>query len=107
MKIPVFATEHPNRFWQGCLPLQHARILPITTESLTPDQQDLDHRLREWRKSESEKLGLPQFFVFGSSTLRSLVLTRPKTLAQLQTISGINPEKLDRYGAGILAVCNA
>ena len=77
------------------------------TESLTPDQQDLDHRLREWRKSESEKLGLPQFFVFGSSTLRSLVLTRPKTLAQLQTISGINPEKLDRYGAGILAVCNA
>ncbi len=78
-----------------------------TTEALTPDQQDLDQRLREWRKSESEKLGLPQFFVFGSSTLRSLVLTRPKTLAQLQTISGINPEKLDRYGAGILAVCNA
>ena len=82
-------------------------VEPNPTEALTPAQQDLDQRLREWRKSESEKLGLPQFFVFGSSTLRSLVLIRPKTLAQLQTISGINPEKLDRYGAGILAVCNA
>ncbi len=75
-------------------------------ESLTPAQQLLDQRLRDWRKSESEKLGLPQFFVLGSSTLRSIVLTHPRTLAQLQTISGIGPEKAQRYGPGILEACN-
>jgi len=75
-------------------------------ETLTPAQQLLDQRLRDWRKTESEKLGLPQFFVLGSSTLRSIVLTQPRTLAQLQTISGIGPEKAQRYGPGILEACN-
>jgi ATP-dependent DNA helicase RecQ len=82
------------------------RVAPEPSEALTPEQQLLDQRLREWRKAESERLGLPQFFVLGSTTLRSIVLERPKTLAQLGTISGIGPEKTERYGPGILSVCN-
>ena len=58
-------------------------------ESLTAEQQALDHRLRDWRKAESEKLGLPQFFVLGSSALRSIVLERPRTLGQLEKIEGL------------------
>ena len=76
------------------------------TDELTNEQQALDQRLREWRKDESEKLGLPQFFVLGSSALRSIVLSQPRTIAQLQTISGVSAEKAERYGPGILAVCN-
>jgi ATP-dependent DNA helicase RecQ len=76
-------------------------------DTLDPAQQMLDHRLREWRKTESEKIGLPQFFVLGTSTLRSIVLTQPRSLAQLQTISGMGPEKTDRFGAAILAICNS
>ena len=79
---------------------------PNATEPLTPDQQELDRRLREWRKSESEKLGLPQFFVFGSSALRSIVMLRPQTIAQLKTISGIGDEKAEKFGPGILELCN-
>ena len=75
------------------------------SESLNAEQQLLDQRLRDWRKAESEKLGLPQFFVLGSTPLRSIVLARPKTLAQLQSINGIDPEKAEKYGAGILSVC--
>jgi ATP-dependent DNA helicase RecQ len=78
---------------------------PDPSEALTPEQQILDQRLRDWRKAESEKRGLPQFFVLGSSTLRSIVLLRPKTLAQLGTIDGIGPEKTEKYGPGILSVC--
>ncbi len=76
------------------------------TAALTPDQQQLDHLLREWRKAEAEKLGLPQFFVFGSSALRSIVLNHPRTLTQLRAISGVGPEKIEKYGASILEVCN-
>jgi ATP-dependent DNA helicase RecQ len=75
--------------------------------ALTPAQQLLDANLRAWRKSEAERIGLPQFFVLGSSALRSIVLLRPKSLVQLQTISGIGPEKTEKYGAAILALCNA
>jgi ATP-dependent DNA helicase RecQ len=77
-----------------------------TGETFTPDQQALEQRLRDWRKSESERMGLPQFFVLGTTALRSIVLTRPRTLAQLQSIHGIGPDKIDRFGPSILAVCN-
>jgi ATP-dependent DNA helicase RecQ len=77
------------------------------TASLTPAQQLLDGQLRAWRKSEAERIGLPQFFVLGSSALRSIVLLRPKSLVQLQSISGIGPEKTEKIGAAILALCNA
>jgi ATP-dependent DNA helicase RecQ len=77
------------------------------TVSLTPDQQLLDAQLRAWRKAESERIGLPQFFVLGSSALRSIVLIRPRTIAQLQTIVGIGPDKAEKFGASILNICGA
>jgi len=86
------------------------RPRPTTPEPaavLTPAQQLLDESLRAWRKSEAERIGLPQFFVLGSSALRSIVLQHPKSLAQLQSISGIGPEKAAKFGAAILALCNA
>jgi ATP-dependent DNA helicase RecQ len=74
---------------------------------LTPEQQALDQRLRDWRKAESARMGLPQFFVLGASALRSIVLIRPQSVAQLQTINGIGPDKVAKFGASILEVCNA
>jgi ATP-dependent DNA helicase RecQ len=75
------------------------------TEGLTPEQQTLDQRLRDWRKAESEKLGLPLFFVLSSSTLRSIVLLRPKTIAQLKSIAGLGQEKIERFGPSIIHAC--
>src|SRR5207244_7721986 len=50
-------------------PPQQKQAIP-QPEPLTPDQQVLDTRLRAWRATEPERLGLPQFFVLGPSTLR-------------------------------------
>lgn len=77
------------------------------TESLTTEQLLLDTQLRAWRKAESERIGLPQFFVLGSSTLRSIVLARPKTISQLQSIAGIGPDKAEKFGASIVGICTA
>ena len=57
--------------------------------------------------TESERLGLPQFFVLGSSALRSIVLEHPRTLTELGRIDGLGAEKIEKYGAGILGVCAA
>jgi ATP-dependent DNA helicase RecQ len=102
-------TEHPSRaraIDEGPTYTRPRAVTPEPAESLTPEQQLLDQRLRDWRKEESERLGLPQFFVLGSSALRSIVLERPRTLAQLQKINGLGLEKVEKYGPGILQVCN-
>ena len=77
----------------------------VPAESLTPDQQVLDQRLRDWRKAESEKLGLPLFFVLSSSTLRNIVLLRPRSIAQLKTITGLGLEKIEKFGSSIIEAC--
>src|SRR5260370_35071229 len=66
---------------------RHRPITSDPAEALPPDQQALDQPLREWRKPESEKLGLPQFFVLGSPTLRTIVLLPPQPIPHLKTIS--------------------
>ena len=77
------------------------------SETLTSTQQALDQRLHDWRKAESEKLGVPQFFVLASTTLRNIVLAQPKTISQLKTISGLNLEKIERFGPAIIEACTS
>jgi ATP-dependent DNA helicase RecQ len=105
----VAATMNPSRTTPTSTPTETFTRPRATTleptEALTPEQQILDERLREWRKAESEKLNLPLFFVLASTTLRSIVVARPQTLTQLKTIHGLGHEKLEKFGAGILEVC--
>jgi ATP-dependent DNA helicase RecQ len=77
------------------------------TAALTSEQLALDAQLRAWRKAESERIGLPQFFVLGASALRSIVLQRPRTIAELQTIAGIGADKAEKFGAAICNLCNS
>jgi ATP-dependent DNA helicase RecQ len=75
------------------------------TEPLTPAQQALDNRLRDWRKSESDRLGVPLFFVIASATLRNIVLAHPQNLTQLKSVPGLGLEKVEKFGPGILEAC--
>jgi ATP-dependent DNA helicase RecQ len=79
---------------------------PAPEASLTPTQQALDERLRAWRTSEADRLGLPQFFVLGSGTLRNIVLARPQTLSELRSIDGLTLDKAERFGPSIIELCN-
>ncbi len=51
-------------------------------------------------------MGLPQFFVLGTTALHSIVMNPPRNLAQLKSISGIDAEKLEKFGPSILQLCN-
>jgi ATP-dependent DNA helicase RecQ len=94
-------TTHPTETFT------RPRTTPEPAETLTPEQQALDHRLREWRQIESEKLNLPLFFVLASTTLRSIVLARPQNLSQLKNIFGLAHEKIEKFGPSILEICNS
>jgi ATP-dependent DNA helicase RecQ len=118
-KSSITPDQYPqSRIKERTSPVQHfgeatptfKRERPTPSDpaaDLNADQQALELRLREWRKSESERMGLPQFFVLGTTALRSIVLSRPRTLSELREIGGIDREKLDKFGPNILKVCNA
>ena len=45
---------------------------------------------------------MPAYIVFGDATLRGIALSKPTSLEQLGTISGVGEKKLDTYGAAVL-----
>lgn len=71
----------------------------------TANQAELESRLRAWRKAEAAEAERPAFFVFSDAILRALVLAAPRTIPELRTVRGIGPNKAERYGAAICALC--
>jgi ATP-dependent DNA helicase RecQ len=70
-----------------------------------PDEaRPLFERLREWRAGVAREQGVPAYIVFGDATLRGIALTRPSSLDELGTISGVGEKKLESYGEGVLGV---
>ena len=58
--------------------------------------------LREWRRRRAAADGVPAYVVFHDSTLTAIAERRPRSRADLATISGIGPTKLDRYADDVL-----
>jgi ATP-dependent DNA helicase RecQ len=80
---------------------------PVASAELNPIQSALDARIRAWRKEQAHAIGLPSFFIFSDSVLRDIVLNAPASLADLRSIRGLGPEKLDRFGAAVLELCRS
>jgi ATP-dependent DNA helicase RecQ len=59
--------------------------------------------LREWRLARARADEVPAYVVFNDRTLAELASRAPRTLAELSTVPGIGPAKLERYGAELLA----
>jgi ATP-dependent DNA helicase RecQ len=71
---------------------------------LPADSLGLFERLRAWRADEAREQGVPAYIVFGDATLRGIAISRPSSLAELGTISGIGEKKLEQYGDALLEV---
>ncbi len=60
--------------------------------------------LKAWRTTRSKADGMPAYVVAKDATLEAIAQLAPTSLADLLTVDGIGPAKLDRYGDEILAV---
>ena len=60
--------------------------------------------LKAWRLQRSRTDDVPAFVVFSDATLVAVAEAVPKTRAGLLEISGIGPNKLDRYGDELLDI---
>jgi DNA helicase II / ATP-dependent DNA helicase PcrA len=64
--------------------------------------EELFDRLREWRKERARTEEIAAFMVFSNATLELVAELKPRTPTALKAISGIGPEKLEKYGPELL-----
>ena len=99
----VSATAHKSPGVPNATPAREQSR--VATPSLTIEQQALESRLRTWRQAASEKMGMPQFFVLGSATLRDIAMAQPQSVPELRSVPGLTLEKIERFGCEILEIC--
>jgi ATP-dependent DNA helicase RecQ len=86
---------------------------PVAAASAPPDrefderQRQIEERLRAWRKEQARVAGLPSFFIFSDTVLREIVVAAPGSMAELRSVRGVGPEKLERFGADVVEICQA
>jgi len=61
-------------------------------------------RLKEWRRTRASSDGVPAYVVFHDSTLAEIAERKPRDWADLASVSGIGPAKLDRYADEVLSI---
>lgn len=61
-------------------------------------------KLKRWRISMAQEDGVPPYVVAHDSLLEALAARPPATQQRLLAVPGIGAKKLERYGAGILAI---
>ena len=60
--------------------------------------------LKAWRLKRARADEVPAYLVFHNSTLEEIAGRRPRSLAELGSVPGVGPAKLERYGEEVLAV---
>jgi ATP-dependent DNA helicase RecQ len=78
---------------------------PAERVEMHPQAEAMFERLRAWRTEVARPTKTPAFMILGDAVLRGIAARGPKTLAELHTVSGMGPAKVERYGAAVLAVC--
>ncbi|QBI18917.1 ATP-dependent DNA helicase UvrD2 [Egibacter rhizosphaerae] len=68
------------------------------------DDEALVGALREWRRTRAHEDGVPAYVVCTDATLREVAARRPRTSAELATVTGLGPKRVARYGDDLLAL---
>jgi ATP-dependent DNA helicase RecQ len=59
--------------------------------------------LREWRRSTAKRQGVPAYIVMHDTSLEELCRVRPRSVAQLRSVTGFGERKIEAYGEQILS----
>lgn len=66
--------------------------------------QGLLNRLKELRTALATEREVPAYVIFSNKTLEAIARAKPQSPSALEDVPGIGPQKLEFYGADILAI---
>jgi ATP-dependent DNA helicase RecQ len=76
---------------------------PPDENEVRPDPEVLE-RLKQWRRREATRRGVPAYIIFHDRTLEVLSSTRPRDRETLRGVKGIGPRKLEDFGEDLLSI---
>jgi ATP-dependent DNA helicase RecQ len=79
----------------------------VAAAGLTGDGQRRFEALRAWRAQVAKEHNLPAYVIFHDATLAAIAALDPRSLRELEGISGIGAKKLETYGPGVVDVLQA
>ena len=79
---------------------------PSITKRSAPGAADreLAATLRDWRRQEASRLGIPAYRIFSDKVLGELAAQRPESKDGLLACHGVGPALVTRYGRDLLAL---
>jgi ATP-dependent DNA helicase RecQ len=78
-----------------------ATSLPASPPT-SPADAPLRDYLREWRRATAKRQSVPAYVVMHDTSLEELCRARPRSLAELRSITGFGERKVESYGQQIL-----
>jgi ATP-dependent DNA helicase RecQ len=82
------------------------RLVSAAAAGLTSDGQLRFAALKAWRAEVARAHNLPAYVIFHDATLAAIAALAPKSVRDLEGVSGIGAKKLDAYGEEVLRVVN-
>ena len=62
--------------------------------------------LKEWRRTQAQKLGVPAFRIMSDRVLLAIAQNQPRSAAELLAIPGIGIATVEKYGAQLYRILN-
>jgi DNA helicase II / ATP-dependent DNA helicase PcrA len=78
------------------------RRSPAKRERAEEPRDPVYHALKRWRLQRAKLDEIPAYVVFHNTTLAEIAQRRPSTIAELASVPGVGPTKLERYGSEVL-----
>ncbi|MGV3494151.1 MAG: DNA helicase RecQ [Ramlibacter sp.] len=79
----------------------------VAAAGLTGDGQRRFEALRAWRAQAAKEHNLPAYVIFHDATLAAIAALDPRSLRELEGVSGIGAKKLETYGPAVVDVLQA
>ena len=73
-------------------------------DGLSPEDEALFSRLRDWRNQESRRREVAPERVMSNRQLKQIIKNRPRTLTELSQVEGLEPWRGQEYGETVLAL---
>jgi DNA helicase-2/ATP-dependent DNA helicase PcrA len=97
-------SRKPSRFLDGIRPVTPGSGARRPTPKRALSDDPVVERLRQWRLQRSRDDDVPAYVVFDNKTLEAIAGQSPVDRAELASVPGVGPKKLELYADEVLAV---
>lgn len=98
---PVLRGEHQLELRKSAIEEKSTKSTKQRSE-IRPQDQSLWDALRSLRTDIANESGVPPYVIFHDSTMQEMLKKRPQSLNDMNRISGVGEQKLNRYGKQFL-----